>query len=492
MGKKINALDLTKKQPSRQYAASKTTHGTGAWNPPNTSQNEEWSSSMPSMRNRSRQMERDYPHYKNGVDKLADFVVGAGIGFQARVRAPNGELNERVNQEIEDQFSFWMDEADFSGKLHYNELMRLAKNEDSRDGEFIFIERFRRDRRIPYCLQSIEPEQMTDMGVNRGGKNTEILQGVEYSKKTGERLFYHFVDPDGWGKSTRVRADQVIHGFETRRGGLQLRGVSPMVTAIRLGDTMQQFLTAELNSSKMASKWLATRTSMDGGIGRQMSGSSVDNSGPTPSRVEELMNGIIEYQTTGQDIQIIPNRRQGPNFQDYGRFMLCMYAVAVGLPYPLLTGDYSGSSWSTMKVERNDFKAALAFPKFRHVKHFCVPTHRGFMRTAVMSGKLNLPGYFVDEFPYLRSEWQPPEMASVNPLQDTKAHADEIALGLRSQIEIIRARGGDPATVIKESAQFRDWMEDAGLSVEQVSTASANNPAAVENQDNGKRGLKAA
>jgi capsid protein len=74
-------------------------------------------------------------------------------------------------------------------------------------------------------------------------------------------------------------------------------------------------------------------------------------------------------------------------------------------------------------------------------------------------------------------------MESIDPGRETKAMIDQIRARLRSPQEIITSRGRDPEDVVNEIAAFRQMCEAKGLNMEEViSTALANNPAAVEEQ----------
>jgi hypothetical protein len=99
-------------------------------------------------------------------------------------------------QQVEDAFEFWKDEADFGGRLHYSEIMRLAKDQDSESGEFIIVKREDRDpaRYLPYRLQMIEADWLTDVGAtpvgNSGTSYPDSYSAVQTtSSNCGRSLF---------------------------------------------------------------------------------------------------------------------------------------------------------------------------------------------------------------------------------------------------------------------------------------------------------------
>lgn len=470
------------KARSALYAGASTTRLTGDWTPIDSNVNDIIAASSPAIRSRVRQLVRDFPYFARAVNMIVDYTVGAGIQLQSRVMVPDGaKLDTRTIQRIEDAFAFWADDADLSGRLSFYEIMRLAKRQDVEPGEFL-IQKLRIKRPgkfLPFCLRMIEPDWLTSdhdtAGVNQK-TGVLIYQGIEYDAATGQRIAYHMTDPDGWGKVIRVPESDIIHGFDTLRPG-QLRGVSPFAPGLLLANDLHAIIDAEIDASKMASKWLALVTT-ENPMGRQVGvGVSTDANG---QRIEELENAIIEYLRPGEKIELASNPRPGSNFGPFVRLILTMLSVVSGVPYEMLSGDYKGMNYSTGKMVRNDFAQQLRPIIQRHIRQFCTPIARAFLDEAVLFGKLSLPGYWQNPWPYWRFDWQPPGMESIDPLRETKARVDEIKMRLRSPQEIIQSRGRDPEAVVAEIAEFKRLCESHGLTMEEtISTAVANNPAAV-------------
>ena len=486
------------RQRGETYAAAKSSRLTGVWSPANTNVNEIIRASNPIIRARVRQLIRDFPIFTRAVNVTLDHVIGSGLAFQSRVKKDGGDLNDPLITKIEDSFKYWNDEADITGHEDFYGLMRLAKRQELESGAFILVKRQIRDRSryLPYCLQSIEPDMLSDYPGTTVAKGNEIEQGIEYVKDTGKPVRFHFTDPDGWGKTISVSASDVIHGFDMLRAG-QKHGVSPFVSGVLLAKDLVDYIDSEIDTAKMASKYLAfvkrnpaTRsTTLDDGEG--------DDEG---KKIDELENAIIEYLNPGEEIELAQNNRPGTNFPPTVKLILCLFSAATGVPYELLSFDYKGINYSSTRVIRNDFIQSLKPITNRFVRQFCKPGAIGFFDSAYLNGKIQLPNYMSNPMPYFAWEWQPPGVEMIDWLKESKARVNEMGVSLRSPQEIVKARGRDWEEVIKETAAAVKALKEAELDFlipliwQSPSLSVANNPAAVEtqggkNNGNGSRGF---
>ena len=138
-----------------QYAAAKSPRTIGGWSPVDSPVNTLLGNSLAPVRSRVRQLVRDFPIPARAVEIGTTYTVGDGIRFQSRVKDPSGKLDKKRIQLIEDEFAFWMDEADIAGRLHYYEIMALAKRQDLETGEFLIVKKLVSEpgRRLPLALQ---------------------------------------------------------------------------------------------------------------------------------------------------------------------------------------------------------------------------------------------------------------------------------------------------------------------------------------------------
>jgi len=473
-----------KQRSSPLYAAAKTTRLTGAWSLVSHDVNTIIGASSPAVRARVRQLIRDFPYLARAANILVDYSVGTGITYQNATHSLDGELNRKVIRQIEDAVRWWMDEADIAGKLHYNEMMRLAKRQDVEAGEFLIVKSYPKNRNqyLPYALQMYEADWLTSAHdtylSQHNDAGTTTRQGIEYETATGRVIGYWFKDPVHGGRDQYVAAKDVVHGFQTLRPQ-QLRGISPFAPGVLLATDLADYMDAEIDGAKMASKYLAFVTSNNPGLRQDLlTMTEATNDGQT-KKIEELENAIIEYLNPGEEVEMASSNRPGNTFTPFVRLLLTMLAVTTGAPYELLSGDYQGMNFATMRIARNDFTQQLRPICTRHIMQFGMPTVITAIDMAVMTGKISLPGYWQNRRRYHACEWQPPGMDAVDPLREAKSQIEAITFGLQSPQEVARARGKDLENIYAEILAAKKLAEEYGLAFDVARTNQKSNPAAI-------------
>jgi len=185
----------------------------------------------------------------------------------------------------------------------------------------------------------------------------------------------------------------------------------------------------------------------------------------------------------GEKISLASHNRPGNNFDPFVRLVLRMLSVTTGVPYELLSADYTGINYATMRVCRNDLNQILKIHHGRMIEHLCAPVFREVLRQAVLSGRVTLPGYWADPSRYSKAKWVSPGMEPIDPLKEAKAQSDQLSSLLRSPQEIAAARGRDYEELLDEIQEAEEMIAERGLSRGEVSTALAVNPAAIEEEE---------
>ena len=443
---------------------------------------------------RVRHLIRNFPYFNNAAKRIADYVIGDGIKFQSRIKFSDGSLNRKLNQKIEDEIKWWMDEADVSGKLHFYDIQRLLNRTETETGDFVVVKINPKDRskRFPYyALKVLDPDWLDSSLTSfpTAGTNTVIDQGIEYEAGTGKVLAYHFTDPGGWGKSMRVPSENVIHGFETNRAG-QLRGISTLVAAVIVAADLGAYMGAHMDAAKMEAKWLGFVTKIDQSdmkTGFQQTSLFVNDSQLKDDEVyDEIENAIIEVLRPGENITFATPSRGKIGLTPFIKICLQMISVVSDVPYEILSADYEEVNFSTLNTSRRDFRHILK-PKWgRNIRQMCRPLLIPLYDHIAMSGRVHMPGYSQNPYRYIQGVWQSPGMDPVDVLKEAKANAVDFMTGVNSPQQVAMERGRDYEEVIAQLSEAKKLAEQYGvtLNFSGVNTASQSNAAAVDEQSN--------
>jgi len=154
------------KSEIRMYAGAKQSRLTSGWGQTTTSADSELSTSLRTLRARSRAMMRDAPYAKRAKIIVVNNVVGAGIGMQGQVKSGDGKLVKRINDEVESAWEEWTmnTRCHTGGILHLADIERMAMGQIFETGEIFIRKHYRSfgDSSIPFALEIIEPERVID------------------------------------------------------------------------------------------------------------------------------------------------------------------------------------------------------------------------------------------------------------------------------------------------------------------------------------------
>jgi len=454
-------------QSERAYGAARRTGTWAGWTPVGGTVNDEIRDSSTLVRARVRQLVRDFPPFHRAVQILESYIAG-----------PNGPVVQShapaQTAEIEEAWKRWGESCDISGRMSWPDLFQLSVRQACECGEWIFIFRPTKDG---LRLQPVEPDRISNLV---SGQNIE--QGVEFDPQTGGPLYYHIDQGEFNVRPVRVPATQVLHGFHSLRPG-QLRGISPFAAGVLLADSLRGYVQSETEAARMASRYLAFIQTPDIAGFQQTHGAEYDTSGQ--KMTDTLDELVMEYLRPGESVNIASHNRPGENFSDFTKFVLKMLSVTTGVPYELLSGDYSGINYSTMRVSRNDLAAVLRPIQSRFVRQLAMPVWRRWMDGEVEARRLSLPRYLLEKDVWQACRWTSPGLESIDPLKESKAWEQMLKLNLVSPQELAAQRGRALEDLYEENAEAREMRKKLNLlEPEQAKVVSSKtNPAAITEED---------
>lgn len=441
----------------RAYDAAANSRRLKNWRTSTTGPLDEVGPALAKLRARSRDLVRNNPYAKRAVDITVAHQVGYGI-----MPRPNTG-SEALNRRLKTLFTDWSRQCDAAGQLDFYGLQALAARTRAEAGEVLL--RFYRSGpgAVPLALQVLEPDHLDDAkSDDRLPDGGRISYGVETDSLGRPRAYWLYPTHPGDSlrvvrgttDSVRVPAGDVIHLFRLDRPG-QLRGVpdlAPVTTRLRGLDDYQE---AELERARVQACLAAFVTSPAAPAAGPLIGSVP--AGETDRRTT-MAPGMIESLLPGEDVKFVAPA-SGDSYGDHTKTVLRAIAVGLGVTYHQLTADLSDANYSSLRAGNIEFRRLTEQMQWLLlIPALCQRVWDEFVRVAILSGELRsrAAGYPVD--------WVPPSFEAVDPLKDTQAIGEQIALKLTSPQRAIAAQGYDPDEILAEHAAWKDKILALGLS----------------------------
>jgi len=468
----------TRRASGSPYEGATAGRRLGSWVTTRDAINSVWYQSADQLVARSRDIIRKDGWASKAVDEWVCNAIGTGIKPQSM------HPKLAVKEKLQALWSLWANEADAAGMTDIYGLQALAFRSMVEGGE-CFARRHDRDLReglsVPLQFQLIEAEQLP-FYLARPTPNTPqgnvVRASIEFDP-SGRRTAYYFYKQHPGERIffptdlelMRVPAAEVMHLFRSLRPG-QLRGVPWMANAlVRLWE-LDQYDDAELLRKKFAAMMMGfiTRQNPDDAFFPNATpqaatdAGGVAGSGEQGVAVAQLEAGTMTELEPGEDVKFSEPADVGGNYEAFERIQLLRIAAGLGLPYDMLTGDLSKTSYSSIRAGILSFRRLCEQIQFGvFIYQFCRPTWRAFVEQAVLAGKLDARDYIANRDDYLAVQWHTPKWAWVDPEKDVKAEIMAIRAGLKARSMSINETGQDEEEVDEQIARDNERADRLGL-----------------------------
>lgn len=403
------------------------------------------------LRARSRDLTRNNPYAGAALGAIVYNCVGQGL----RARLTGGSKGLRA------AFDAWAasTDCDATGQHDLYGMQALVLRTVAECGECLV-------RRIlvlgapvgtvPLQLQVLEPEYL-DTTATKGEAGNRLVSGIEYDRR-GRPVAYHLYTehPGAYVlgslglKSVRVPADEVDHIFRQDRPG-QGRGIpwgAPVMTRLHMLDDYED---AALERARVAACFAAFVYDTNGD---ESTPGEKDAAAKHPMS-ERVEPGIIERLPPGTDVKF-GSPAPISDYPEYVAANLRAIAAGYGVPYEVLTGDLSKTSFASSRIGWLEFDRRLkSWRGDIVVRQFLGPVWRWWAQVAAIS-----PGHITDR---VTVTWTPPRREMLNPREDMSAAVMRVRNGFSSWSEVIRELGQDPEAVAEELASDAARFDDLGI-----------------------------
>lgn len=440
------------RRSKRMFAAAISNRLTADFITQSTSIDAEIRSSLPKLRDRSRQLCRDNDYARSVIRTIRNNVVGQGVTLQSQVKMLRGskgsvKLNEHMNAQIEAAWEKWSKKQNchVAGKLSFSDIERLIIDSVMTSGEVLvrFVMVAMGNSRVPLALEIIESDLLDDSyndvlpngnRVRMGVEMNQWFRPVAYHFKKKHPGDYPFHDGNS-AQRERILADEILHLFITERVG-QTRGVPCLASSILRLHHTAGFEEAEVIAARASASLMGFIESPQG----DTEGDDIDDNG---DKITEFSPGVIKTLAAGEKMNVPQITRPGGAFAPFIQSQLRAVGAGAGPSYESISRDYSQSNYSSSRLalleDRDNWRVLQSWM----IENFHQIVFEKFMDLAVLSGELVVKDYEINSEAYKKPKWQARGWSWVDPVKEVNAYNIAVRSGFMTQADVIAQGGGD-------------------------------------------------
>jgi len=449
----------------RSFDAASTDRLLSGWKWDNGFTAQDISGQLASIRARSRDMQKNSPHYRKFLLQVATNLVGEGFAFKSTPQdGPPWErrLDSRAAAFIEYHFWRWctyrdpdtgLTYADLSGRKTMPEIDRMNAKGRARDGEYFMIPSVA-DNPYGFALRIVRPDACDETyNVARLQNGNEVVCGVEREPSSGQPVAYYFrttadrafvTTPYG-GHLMRIPASRVIHGFTPEDEG-QPRGVPWAHAILAKLKMLDEYDKAEITAARDEACTVRSYYADDSADPDDF----VDLTDGSNPNALAVANALVGDKSPGQS-EILPrgykaivNTPAHPNREvtAFKASMLRDVASGLGVEYANFANDWAGVSFSSVRlgtISERDFWMMLQSDVISQDKS------RVFMLWLKSFLALSVSGdYPADKFDkFSEHEFRGRRWMWVDPMRDMASAVIARDHGWKTDTQITADMGGD-------------------------------------------------
>jgi len=459
--------------------------------PPGTDANREIMSSLPMLRNRSRELVRDDALASGLIATSVRNLVGTGVHPKPQVRiAPanqsKGAIDRAAKQErelegiLESTWREWAagdcDAAGLGRPLAT--LLSIATHTWKESGGCLIRLRWRRTSDklvVPFQLQLLETDYIdmtADYPPDQSGDYW--IQGVKFNALDRVIAYRLFVQHPGSGWAwapgsilyNDVSANDIVYLTSTTRAG-QVHGVPLLTPVIASLIQRQRFIRSEMTRQETMSRMAVVVTPGNDAVnlddetiglqvGTSESPAEAASSGRAPVYESEIPEGGILIARNGKTVTpIIP--ASNSQYDVFCRRTDRDICAGAGVPYELGTGDFSQISYSSYKAGEIQFRESIRVDQRIWLTPACLqPIWRRFLLAAELAGKIPAG---LD----IRVSWHFPAVADTSRKESIEAKVAAIAGGLSSYSIELAQDGIDFEDVCRQRCKDDAMLAECGI-----------------------------
>ncbi len=468
----MGILDVfRKKEPvmgqKRSYAAGKSgrlfTTGFGS---SKRSGDAELQPALSIIRARSRELGRNNEYVKRYIDLLRNNVVGKqGFNMQVRAYGDSGMLDQNANNQIEKAYKKWMKRGNPTtcGKLSGVDLQKLILSSVSHDGDIFLIEHRGKQFADTIAFELVEADLVDEMYNQKLSNGNEIRMGIELDKFK-KPVAYHFLQAHPGDqqyatltkaeKYKRVPAKDVIHIMKPSRVGMS-RGEPWLSSAVTALDQLGAFREAAIINARIGASKMGFFTSK---TGDGFAGDDIVDDVP----IMEVEPGTMHQLPSGVSFESFDPQYPHSEFDAFHKAVVQGIASAMGVSYAALSGDLSGTSFSSVRQGALDERDAYGNLQVWMIEHAVRPLFERWLSAVMEMGIVTLPLKKLDHFSDA-AEFRGRGWSWVDPQKEMNSAVIGLKNGILSLSDVAAQHGKSVDEMMGQIDRDRKLAEQFGI-----------------------------
>jgi len=466
------------------------------WNPYAGDANSDTVYDLPTLRSRSRDLERNSPIGCAAINTRVSNDIGTGLSMQSNPDVEflgwSDEYAAKWKKNTEAEYLLWATslDSDAARCVNFFGNQVLARRSMLTSGDIVVLTPVIK-RNSPYSLtvQLVEADRLSNKdrlpdsatrvsGVNIDGNGAPVSYSIS-NKHPGaiNQAGMTWTEVQAYGRNGRRN---VIHLFEKKRPG-QVRGVPYLAPVIEHLKQLARYSEAELQAA-VVSAALAIFVKMDA---EAFSTLFEDESSEQYIKNATSWNGTIPtgLDGHGKAVNLLPGEditapalgRPNVNFDPFFLSMLKQIGPALEIPFEVLVKHFS-SSYSASRAALLDFWRVTKISRDFMATYFCEPIKELWFEEAVSLGRIPAPGFFYDpriRQAYTRCSWIGDSPGSIDPEKEANAAVTRMDAGITTlETETIAYNGGDWEANHRQRAKEVSMRQQDGLVIDKTATPS--------------------
>lgn len=450
------------------------------WLPRAGSADEDLLWDLPTLRERSRDLDRNDPVAAGINSTLVSNVVSHGIHPQSLVDDVRLEIAEEKAEEIrttlEEGWDDWSPWADTGGRMNISEMQQVAIRQVIVNGEVFAVREMVTDESFrPFHLtfNLVESDRVDTPSDKKSQKN--IRRGVELGDR-GQPLAYWVckVHPGDYTYTGRgpeakeyvripVRSPygqlNIQHLYWIKRPG-QTRGEPLLAPVLNKFKDLAEYMDAELMAAKLAACFgLIIKQNANPYSAAIKASSSTENS----KRLETIFPGMIERIGPNEEITQVNPMRPGAQFDPFVDKILRFMGTGVNMPYELIMRDFSKSNFSSSRAAILEARKGFKCIQNWLSEKFNQPVYDLLVEEMFLRNKFDAPDFYENRKFYTKCKWLTPGWAYIEPEKEIAAASDAIDNNISTLADECAGRGRDWEDVLKQRAREHKKAKELGL-----------------------------